>query len=188
MTLNLTLLINFTWKFMGTVRFKNSYVDAVLGYMDLEWGDILITRVYYVEGLGHNLFSVRNSMMLIKRLLLGEIHASFTILKAITSNPLKPKSIRFPKPPSLLGRLSKFVYVRFKNSYVDAVLGYMDLEWGDILITRVYYVEGLGHNLFSVRNSMMLIKRLLLGEIHASFTILKDLQQKEKEIHEDSEC
>nr|GEV44232.1 integrase, catalytic region, zinc finger, CCHC-type, peptidase aspartic, catalytic [Tanacetum cinerariifolium] len=67
MTLNLTLLINFTWKSMGTVRFKNSHVDAVLGYMDLEWGDILITRVYYVEGLGHNLFPVRNSMMLIKR-------------------------------------------------------------------------------------------------------------------------
>nr|GFC89006.1 retrovirus-related Pol polyprotein from transposon TNT 1-94 [Tanacetum cinerariifolium] len=25
-----------------------------------------------------------------------------------------------------------------------------DLQWGNILITRVYFVEGLGHNLFSV--------------------------------------
>ncbi|GJY65421.1 retrovirus-related pol polyprotein from transposon TNT 1-94 [Tanacetum coccineum] len=29
-----------------------------LGYGDLQWGNILITRVYFVEGLGHNLFSV----------------------------------------------------------------------------------------------------------------------------------
>nr|GEV20179.1 Gag-Pol polyprotein [Tanacetum cinerariifolium] len=29
------------------------------GFGDLQWGNILITRVYFVEGLGHNLFSVR---------------------------------------------------------------------------------------------------------------------------------
>nr|GEY15467.1 hypothetical protein [Tanacetum cinerariifolium] len=55
---NLTLLINFVWKFMGTVRFRNDHVDAILGFGDLQWGNILITRVYFVEGLGHNLFSV----------------------------------------------------------------------------------------------------------------------------------
>nr|GFB35559.1 integrase, catalytic region, zinc finger, CCHC-type, peptidase aspartic, catalytic [Tanacetum cinerariifolium] len=31
---------------------------AILGFGDLRWGNILITRVYFVEGLGHNLFSV----------------------------------------------------------------------------------------------------------------------------------
>nr|GEW16337.1 hypothetical protein [Tanacetum cinerariifolium] len=31
---------------------------AILGFGDLQWGNILITRVYFVEGLGHNLFSV----------------------------------------------------------------------------------------------------------------------------------
>nr|GEX03409.1 reverse transcriptase domain-containing protein [Tanacetum cinerariifolium] len=30
----------------------------LLGFGDLQWGNILITRVYFVEGLGHNLFSV----------------------------------------------------------------------------------------------------------------------------------
>nr|GEZ13562.1 retrovirus-related Pol polyprotein from transposon TNT 1-94 [Tanacetum cinerariifolium] len=55
---NLKLLINFVWKFMGTVRFKNDHVAAILGFGDLQWGNILITRVYFVEGLGHNLFSV----------------------------------------------------------------------------------------------------------------------------------
>nr|GFC46255.1 retrovirus-related Pol polyprotein from transposon TNT 1-94 [Tanacetum cinerariifolium] len=43
---------------MGTVRFGNDHVAAILGFGDLQWGNILITRVYFVEGLGHNLFSV----------------------------------------------------------------------------------------------------------------------------------
>ncbi|GJW60114.1 retrovirus-related pol polyprotein from transposon TNT 1-94 [Tanacetum coccineum] len=34
------------------------HVAAILGFGDLQWGNILITRVYFVEGLGHNLFSV----------------------------------------------------------------------------------------------------------------------------------
>nr|GFC02720.1 integrase, catalytic region, zinc finger, CCHC-type, peptidase aspartic, catalytic [Tanacetum cinerariifolium] len=51
MTGNLKLLINFIWKFMGTVRFRNDHVVAILGFGDLQWGNILITRVYFVEGL-----------------------------------------------------------------------------------------------------------------------------------------
>nr|GEU84736.1 integrase, catalytic region, zinc finger, CCHC-type, peptidase aspartic, catalytic [Tanacetum cinerariifolium] len=52
------LLIKFVWKFLGTVRFENDHVATILGFGDLQWGNILITRVYFVEGLGHNLFSV----------------------------------------------------------------------------------------------------------------------------------
>nr|GEZ17055.1 integrase, catalytic region, zinc finger, CCHC-type, peptidase aspartic, catalytic [Tanacetum cinerariifolium] len=37
---------------------RNDHVAAILGFGDLQWGNILITRVYFVEGLGHNLFSV----------------------------------------------------------------------------------------------------------------------------------
>ncbi|GJU23751.1 retrovirus-related pol polyprotein from transposon TNT 1-94 [Tanacetum coccineum] len=58
MTRNLKLLINFVWKFLGIVCFGNDHVAAILGYGDLQWGNILITRVYFVKGLGHNLFSV----------------------------------------------------------------------------------------------------------------------------------
>nr|GEV25698.1 retrovirus-related Pol polyprotein from transposon TNT 1-94 [Tanacetum cinerariifolium] len=58
MTENLKLLINFVWKILGTVRFGNDHVAAILGFDDIQWGNILITRVYFVEGLGHNLFSV----------------------------------------------------------------------------------------------------------------------------------
>nr|GEZ58813.1 integrase, catalytic region, zinc finger, CCHC-type, peptidase aspartic, catalytic [Tanacetum cinerariifolium] len=46
-------------KFIGTVRFGNDHFGAIMGYKDYVTGDSVISRVYYVEGLGHNLFSVR---------------------------------------------------------------------------------------------------------------------------------
>nr|GEW22360.1 hypothetical protein [Tanacetum cinerariifolium] len=58
MTRNIKLLINFMWKFLGTVLFRNDHIAIILGYGDLKWGNITITRVYFIEGLGHNLFSV----------------------------------------------------------------------------------------------------------------------------------
>ncbi|GKD18042.1 retrovirus-related pol polyprotein from transposon TNT 1-94 [Tanacetum coccineum] len=48
----------FLLKFIGTIRFGNDHVAVILGFGDLQWGNILVTRVYLVEGLGHNLFSV----------------------------------------------------------------------------------------------------------------------------------
>nr|GEW87455.1 hypothetical protein [Tanacetum cinerariifolium] len=58
MTGNLKLLINFVEKFMGTVKFGNDQIAPILGYGDLVQGAVMIKRVYYVEGLNHNLFSV----------------------------------------------------------------------------------------------------------------------------------
>nr|GFB16831.1 integrase, catalytic region, zinc finger, CCHC-type, peptidase aspartic, catalytic [Tanacetum cinerariifolium] len=58
MTENIKLLIDFIWKFLGTVHFGNDHIAAILGYGDLKWGNITITKVYFVEGLGHNLFLV----------------------------------------------------------------------------------------------------------------------------------
>ncbi|GKA55230.1 retrovirus-related pol polyprotein from transposon TNT 1-94 [Tanacetum coccineum] len=43
---------------MGTVKFENDHVAKILGYGDYDIGNVTISRVYYVEGLGHNLFSV----------------------------------------------------------------------------------------------------------------------------------
>ncbi|GJY31510.1 hypothetical protein Tco_0415005 [Tanacetum coccineum] len=58
MTGNLKLLCNFVEKFLGTVRFGNDQFAPILGYGDLIQGNVMIKRVYYVEGLNHNLFSV----------------------------------------------------------------------------------------------------------------------------------
>nr|GEW65409.1 retrovirus-related Pol polyprotein from transposon TNT 1-94 [Tanacetum cinerariifolium] len=58
MTGNLKLLINFVEKFLGTVKFRNDQIAPILGYGNLVQGAVTIKRVYYVEGLNHNLFSV----------------------------------------------------------------------------------------------------------------------------------
>ncbi|GJR52336.1 retrovirus-related pol polyprotein from transposon TNT 1-94 [Tanacetum coccineum] len=41
-----------------TVRFGNDNIARIMGYGDYQLGNVTISRVYYVEGLGHNLFSV----------------------------------------------------------------------------------------------------------------------------------
>ncbi|GJY64122.1 retrovirus-related pol polyprotein from transposon TNT 1-94 [Tanacetum coccineum] len=43
---------------MGTVKFGNDHVAKILGYGDYQIGNVTISRVYYMEGLRHNLFSV----------------------------------------------------------------------------------------------------------------------------------
>ncbi|GJS30506.1 retrovirus-related pol polyprotein from transposon TNT 1-94 [Tanacetum coccineum] len=58
MTSNISILCNFVEKYLGTVRFGNDQFALILGYGDLVQGNITINRVYYVEGLNHNLFSV----------------------------------------------------------------------------------------------------------------------------------
>nr|GEZ78456.1 integrase, catalytic region, zinc finger, CCHC-type, peptidase aspartic, catalytic [Tanacetum cinerariifolium] len=58
MTGNLKLLINFVEKFLETVKFGKDQIAHILGYGDLVQGAVMIKRVYYVEGLNHNLFSV----------------------------------------------------------------------------------------------------------------------------------
>ncbi|GKD43569.1 integrase, catalytic region, zinc finger, CCHC-type containing protein [Tanacetum coccineum] len=58
MTGDQSLLKNFIEKFMGTVRFGNDNFAAITGYGDYIQGNITICHVYYVEGLGHNLFCV----------------------------------------------------------------------------------------------------------------------------------
>nr|GEZ69642.1 integrase, catalytic region, zinc finger, CCHC-type, peptidase aspartic, catalytic [Tanacetum cinerariifolium] len=52
-------LMNFVKKLIRTVRFGNDHFGAIMGYGDYVIGNSVISRVYYVEGLGHNLFSVR---------------------------------------------------------------------------------------------------------------------------------
>nr|GEV78141.1 hypothetical protein [Tanacetum cinerariifolium] len=58
MTGNLKLLCNFVEKFLGTVHFGNDQFASILGYGGLVQGNVTINRVYYVEDLNYNLFSV----------------------------------------------------------------------------------------------------------------------------------
>ncbi|GJW39220.1 integrase, catalytic region, zinc finger, CCHC-type containing protein [Tanacetum coccineum] len=58
MTGNHSRLKNFVKRFIGTVRFGNDHYGAIMGFGDYVIGDSVISQVYYVEGLGHNLFFV----------------------------------------------------------------------------------------------------------------------------------
>ncbi|GKE65737.1 retrovirus-related pol polyprotein from transposon TNT 1-94 [Tanacetum coccineum] len=54
MTGNRSQLMNFVSKFLGTV----DNIARIMGYGDYQLGNVTILRVYYVEGLGHNFFSI----------------------------------------------------------------------------------------------------------------------------------
>ncbi|GKA75822.1 retrovirus-related pol polyprotein from transposon TNT 1-94 [Tanacetum coccineum] len=47
-------------------------------------------------------------------------------------------------------RLSKSSSVKFGNDQAAKIMGYGDYQIGNVTISRVYYIEGLGHNLFFV--------------------------------------
>nr|GEY23279.1 retrovirus-related Pol polyprotein from transposon TNT 1-94 [Tanacetum cinerariifolium] len=58
MTKDRSRLKNFVKKFIGTIRFRNDHFGVIMGYGDYVLGENLISRVYYMERLGHNLFFV----------------------------------------------------------------------------------------------------------------------------------
>nr|GEY75490.1 integrase, catalytic region, zinc finger, CCHC-type, peptidase aspartic, catalytic [Tanacetum cinerariifolium] len=51
-------LTNFIDKFLGRVKFGNDHVAKIMGYGVYQIGNVTISRVYFVDGLGHNLFSI----------------------------------------------------------------------------------------------------------------------------------
>ncbi|GKD43361.1 hypothetical protein Tco_1268006, partial [Tanacetum coccineum] len=50
--------INFVNKFLGTVKFGNNQIAKIMGYGDYKIENFTISRVYYIEELRHNLFSI----------------------------------------------------------------------------------------------------------------------------------
>nr|GEY70871.1 hypothetical protein [Tanacetum cinerariifolium] len=72
---NLKLLINFMEKILGTVKFGNDQIAPILGYGDLIQGAVTIKRVYYVEGLNHNLFSVGSNGTYLYSITLQDINS-----------------------------------------------------------------------------------------------------------------
>nr|GEV25380.1 retrovirus-related Pol polyprotein from transposon TNT 1-94 [Tanacetum cinerariifolium] len=64
MTEDRSQLTNFVNKFLGTVKFRNDHVAKIMGYGDYQIGNVTISRVYYVKGLGIDLLtgSRRNNL------------------------------------------------------------------------------------------------------------------------------
>ncbi|GJR93469.1 retrovirus-related pol polyprotein from transposon TNT 1-94 [Tanacetum coccineum] len=70
------------------------------------------------------------------------------VLKSVSANKKEPSqswvSIVSEVPSSSLDDF------KFGNDHIEKIMGYSDYQIGNVTISRVYYVEGLGHNLFSV--------------------------------------
>ncbi|GJX12521.1 retrovirus-related pol polyprotein from transposon TNT 1-94, partial [Tanacetum coccineum] len=64
-------------------------------------------------------------------------------------------------------QLTNFV----NNDHVAKILGYGDYHIGNVTISMVYYVEGLGHNLFSIGQFCNNLYTLSLGDMMASSPI-----------------
>ncbi|GJV19135.1 hypothetical protein Tco_1368155 [Tanacetum coccineum] len=78
------------------------------------------------------------------------------VLQSVSTNNKKPSKSWGSKisdvPSSSLNecRSSKLSSIKFGNDHVEKILGCDDYQIGNVTISKVYYVEGLGHNLFPV--------------------------------------
>ncbi|GJY22821.1 retrovirus-related pol polyprotein from transposon TNT 1-94 [Tanacetum coccineum] len=76
-----------------------------------------------------------------------ESSSKVKILESKTSNTKEPKQSwgsTVSDVPS-----SSLIDCRFGNDHIAKIMGYGDYQIGNVTISQVYYVEGLGHNLFS---------------------------------------
>ncbi|GKB93434.1 hypothetical protein Tco_0979571, partial [Tanacetum coccineum] len=81
---------NFVKKYIGTVRFRNDNFGAIMGYGDYVIGDSVISRVYYVEGLGHNLFSFGHDEVLPNLLVVQSLQEQIMVM----ASSFKPLELR----------------------------------------------------------------------------------------------
>ncbi|GJX62853.1 retrovirus-related pol polyprotein from transposon TNT 1-94 [Tanacetum coccineum] len=94
------------------------------------------------------------------------------------------------KKPNVVPISTRYLkYVRFGNDQFAPILGYEDLVQENITINRVYYVEGLNHNLFSVgqfydaelesKGYRVYNKRtrLIVESIHLRFDKIKEMSE-----------
>ncbi|GKB61110.1 retrovirus-related pol polyprotein from transposon TNT 1-94 [Tanacetum coccineum] len=80
--------------FSGTIKFENDHVAKILGYGDYQIENVTISRDYYVEGLGHNLFSAGHSLVRgLPKLKFEKDHlCSACAMGKSKKKPYKPKS------------------------------------------------------------------------------------------------
>nr|GFA47906.1 retrovirus-related Pol polyprotein from transposon TNT 1-94 [Tanacetum cinerariifolium] len=144
---DLSQLTNFVDKFLGTVKFGNDHVAKIMGYGDYQIGNVTILKVYFMEELGHNLFSVRQFCD-------SDLEVAFRQHTCFICNLEGVDMLTGSRGNNLytlsLGDMKFLGTVKFGNDHVAKIMGYGDYQIRNVTISWVYYVEGLGHNLFSV--------------------------------------
>ncbi|GJR10074.1 retrovirus-related pol polyprotein from transposon TNT 1-94 [Tanacetum coccineum] len=93
------------------------------------------------------------------------------VLKFVSANKKEPSqswgSIVSDVPSSSLDECmsSKLFSVKFGNDHMAKIMGYGDYQIGNVTISRVYYVEGLGHNLSKDEAPDFIIKFLKMIQV-----------------------
>nr|GEW57222.1 retrovirus-related Pol polyprotein from transposon TNT 1-94 [Tanacetum cinerariifolium] len=198
----------------GTVKFGNDHMAKIMGYGDYQIENVTISRVYFMDGLGHNLFYVGQlcdsdlevafcqhtcficnlegnvcpltrittpAKVPLRKLIALESNtpkpvvtlvysqkpkayrnnvqvSKFKINKSLSANKKEPNkswgSTVSNVPSSSVDeyKLSKLFSgtVKFGNDHMEKIMGYGDYQIENVMISRVYFVDGLGHNLFYV--------------------------------------
>nr|GEZ22459.1 retrovirus-related Pol polyprotein from transposon TNT 1-94 [Tanacetum cinerariifolium] len=77
----------------------------------------------------------------------SKIHKSLVANKKEPNKSWGSTISNVPSSFTIECRLSKLFSVKFKNDHVAKIMGYGDYKIGNVTISRVYFVEGLGENL-----------------------------------------
>ncbi|GJW47315.1 retrovirus-related pol polyprotein from transposon TNT 1-94 [Tanacetum coccineum] len=76
------------------------------------------------------------------------VHVSKSkVLQSVSANKKEPSK----SWGSIISNVPSSTLNKCRNDHVAQILGYGDYQIRNVMISKVYYVEGLGHNLFSVR-------------------------------------
>nr|GEU36867.1 integrase, catalytic region, zinc finger, CCHC-type, peptidase aspartic, catalytic [Tanacetum cinerariifolium] len=73
-----------------------------------------------------------------------------TINKSLVANKKEPNNSWGSTSSNVPSSIIEYSTVKFQNDHVAKIMGYGDYQIGNVTISRVYYVEGLGQNLFFV--------------------------------------
>nr|GEY28087.1 retrovirus-related Pol polyprotein from transposon TNT 1-94 [Tanacetum cinerariifolium] len=117
MTGDRSQLINFVQKFLGTVKFKNDHVAKIIDYSDYKIGNVTISRVYFVEGLWHNLFSKKSH----KPKSEDTNQEKLYLLHMDLYRPMHVESVNRKKYiPIIVDDYSRFTWIKFLRSKDEA--------------------------------------------------------------------
>ncbi|GKE25765.1 retrovirus-related pol polyprotein from transposon TNT 1-94, partial [Tanacetum coccineum] len=152
----------------STVKFGNDHVAKILGYGDYQIGNITISGVYYVEGLGHNLFSVGvNGKKYI--LVIVDDYSRFTWVKCLR---LKDEA------PDFIIKFLKMIQVRLKEP-VCQIRTDNGTEFINQTLREYYEKDGISHETFVARSPQKnyvfeIRNRTLIEVAHTMLIYAKD--------------
>nr|GEZ39518.1 hypothetical protein [Tanacetum cinerariifolium] len=187
-----------TKKFLDTFKFGNDHVAKIMGYGDYKIRNVTISRVYFVEGLGHNLFSVgqfydsdlevafRQHTCFIRNL------DGVDLLTGSRGNNLYTLSLQDMMASSTICLLSKASKTKSKDEASDFIIKFLKMiqVWLKVMVRRIrtdngtefvnqtlcdYYEEvGISHEISVARSSQQngVVKRRNRTQIEAARTML----------------